>query len=109
MLCSISFKEYGLLSLIPFATGNGATRFLNQGSVLMTYFIGLLMLLVNYSNKLKTIVKIILILLLAVITVLVTLALIYVANMLYYGRIGRGFAFGCFVDSRGFTWHFGGI
>lgn len=32
MLCSISFKEYGWLSLIPFATGNGATRFLNQGS-----------------------------------------------------------------------------
>ena len=69
MLCSISFKEYGWLSLIPFATGNGVTRFLNQGSVLITYFIGLLMLVVNDSNKLKTVVKAILILLFAVIAI----------------------------------------
>lgn len=54
MLASITFQKYGWLSLIPFATGNGIERFLNQGSVLFSYFVGLLMLVVNDSKKLKS-------------------------------------------------------
>lgn len=65
MMCSISFNEYGWLSLIPFATGEGMTRFLNQGSVLLPYLIGILMLMVNDSPKLKEWLKAILIVLLS--------------------------------------------
>ncbi len=53
MLQSMSFREYGWLSLLPFATGTGIARFLNQASVLWAYFIGLLMLTVNDSKKCK--------------------------------------------------------
>lgn len=54
MMQSMPFKEYGWLSLIPFATGTGIGRFLNQASVLWAYFIGLLMLVVCDSEKLKS-------------------------------------------------------
>ena len=53
MLASLTFRRYGWLSLVPFATGEGMGRFLNQGSVLFAYFVGLLMLRVNDSEKLK--------------------------------------------------------
>ena len=49
MLQSTNFKEYGWLSLIPFATGNGINRFLNQTSVIFSLLIGLLML--DVANK----------------------------------------------------------
>ena len=66
MMQSIPFQNYGWLSLIPFATGNGITRFLNQASVLWAYFIGLVMLRVNDSTKFKQWQKVILVLLLCV-------------------------------------------
>jgi len=53
MMASHTFQKYGWLSLIPFATGSGMERFLNQGSVLFAYFIGLVMLKVNDNQKLK--------------------------------------------------------
>lgn len=64
MMASLTFQKYGWLSLIPFATGEGIGRFLNQGSVLFSYFIGLLLLMVNDSNKFKQWQKVVLILLL---------------------------------------------
>jgi len=64
MMASLTFQKYGWLSLIPFATGEGIGRFLNQGSVLFSYFIGLLLLMVNDSNKLKQWQKVVLFLLL---------------------------------------------
>ena len=64
MMASLTFQKYGWLSLIPFATGEGIGRFLNQGSVLFSYFIGLLLLMVNDSNKLKQWQKVVLIFLL---------------------------------------------
>lgn len=64
MMASLTFQKYGWLSLIPFATGEGIGRFLNQGSVLFSYFIGLLLLMVNDSNKLKQWQKVVLMLLL---------------------------------------------
>lgn len=67
MLQSSAFKEYGFLSLIPFATGEGINRFLNQTSVLWAYFIGLLMLMVNDSLKINKYLKVLLIVLLAII------------------------------------------
>jgi len=57
MLCSVTFQKYGWLSLIPFATGDGIDRFLNQGSVLFPYFIGLLMLKVYDNNNLNSMKK----------------------------------------------------
>lgn len=54
MMSSVTFQKHGWLSLIPFCTGEGIERFLNQGSVLFSYFIGLVMLVVNDSKKLKT-------------------------------------------------------
>lgn len=66
MLQSSAFKEYGFLSLIPFATGEGINRFLNQTSVLWAYFIGLLMLMVNDSSKINKYLKVLLIILLAI-------------------------------------------
>lgn len=62
MMASVTFQNYGWMSLIPFATGNGIGRFLNQGSVLFSYFIGLIMLFVNDSQKLKNWLKILIIL-----------------------------------------------
>lgn len=53
MLQSIPFKEYGWLALIPFATGNGIGRFLGQASVLWSYLMGLLMLVVLDKEKLN--------------------------------------------------------
>lgn len=67
MMQAMSFKEYGWLSLIPFATGEGITRFLNQASVLWAYFIGLLMLVVNDSSRLKNYQKLLLVFILAII------------------------------------------
>lgn len=67
MMQSIPFQNYGWLSLIPFATGEGITRFLNQASVLWAYFIGILMLRVNDSTKLKSYQKFLLILLLCLV------------------------------------------
>lgn len=53
MMASVTFQKYGWLSLIPFATGCGIERFLNQGTVLFPYFIGLVMLRVNDNEKIK--------------------------------------------------------
>ncbi len=64
MLQSIAFKEYGFLSLIPFATGSGINRFLNQTSVLWAYFIGLLMIMVDESKRLNNFIKVVLVMLL---------------------------------------------
>lgn len=66
MMASITFQQYGWLSLIPFATGNGINRFLNQGSVLFSYFIGLVMLKVSDSDKIKNYLKPLIILLLCI-------------------------------------------
>lgn len=66
MLQSSAFKEFGWLSLIPFATGNGIGRFLNQGSVLWSYAIGLIMLMANDSTKLKQWAKVVIVLLLCI-------------------------------------------
>ena len=68
MMQSMSFREYGWLAIIPFATGEGITRFLNQASVLWAYFIGLLMLMINDSNKLKNWQKIFIIFLLCIVS-----------------------------------------
>jgi len=68
MLQAEPFRNYGWMALIPFATGNGINRFLNQYSVLFAYFIGLLMLIVNDSKKLKYPVKVILVLLLCLLS-----------------------------------------
>ena len=62
MFASNQFLEYGPLCFIPFATGNGIGRFLNQGSVLFSYFIGLAMLRVNDSPKFKEWQKVIIVL-----------------------------------------------
>lgn len=67
MMQSIPFQQYGWLSLIPFATGTGIQRFLNQASVLWAYFVGLLMLRVNDSKRLKYYQKVLLILLLCLV------------------------------------------
>lgn len=66
MMASLPFQKYGWLSLIPFATGEGFSRFLNQGSVLFSYFIGLIMIMVNDSPKIKNWLKPIIIILLCV-------------------------------------------
>ncbi|MCQ2211654.1 MAG: conjugal transfer protein TraX [Paludibacteraceae bacterium] len=68
MMASVVFQNYGWMSLIPFATGEGITRFLNQGSVLFAYFIGLVMLCVYNSEKFKHWQKAIIILLLCVLS-----------------------------------------
>lgn len=54
MMASVPFQKYGWLSCISFATGEGIERFLNQGTVLFPYFIGLVMLRINDIEKLKT-------------------------------------------------------
>lgn len=64
MMASLTFQKHGWLSLIPFTTGNGIERFLNQGSVLFSYFIGLIMLMVNDSKKINKLQKTIIIILL---------------------------------------------
>ena len=64
MMASLTFQKYSWMSLIPFATGVGIGRFLNQGSVLLSYFIGLMMLFVADSTKLKQWQKIVIIFLL---------------------------------------------
>ena len=68
MLQSQVFNEYGWMSLVPFLTGRGITRFMNQASVLWAYFIGLLMLRVNDSSKLKEYQKIVLVFLLCILS-----------------------------------------
>ncbi|MBQ3927908.1 MAG: conjugal transfer protein TraX [Clostridia bacterium] len=68
MMASLTFQRYGWLSLIPFATGNGIGRFLNQGSVLFSYFIGILMLQVNESIRFKKWQKTLIILLLCILS-----------------------------------------
>lgn len=68
MMASIVFQQYGWMSLIPFATGEGINRFLNQASVLLSYAVGLLMLMVKDSTKLKQWTKVVIILLLCVIS-----------------------------------------
>lgn len=65
MLQTILFRENGALSLIPFATGNGFMgHILNQTSVMWSLAIGLVMLRVNYSEKIKSWLKPIIIILL---------------------------------------------
>lgn len=68
MMASVPFQKYGWLSLIPFATGEGISRFLNQGSVLFSYFIGLIMLFINDSKNIKEWLKVILIILLCLLS-----------------------------------------
>ena len=53
MMQSIAFKQYGWLSLVPFATGEGVMgHLLNQTSVLLSLAVGLVMLRVHDSKKL---------------------------------------------------------
>ena len=53
MMQSIAFKQYGWLSLVPFATGEGVMgHLLNQTSVMLSLAVGLVMLRVNDSKKL---------------------------------------------------------
>jgi len=68
MMASLTFQKYGWMSLIPFATGTGIGRFLNQASVLLSYAVGLVMLVVNDSKKIKLWLKPIIILLLCAIS-----------------------------------------
>ena len=68
MMNTVSFSNFGWMSLIPFATGNGISRFLNQTSVIPSYIVGLIMLIVNNSSKIKNWLKPILIILLCVIS-----------------------------------------
>lgn len=64
MLQTEIYSAYGPLCFIPFATGEGITRFLNQGSVIWSLAIGLLMLKVNDNEKLNWWVKLLIIVLL---------------------------------------------
>lgn len=64
MLQSMAFKEYGVLCFIPLATGEGIGRFLNQTSVIWSLAIGLVMLRVSDSEKIKPWLKPIIVLLL---------------------------------------------
>lgn len=67
MLRSQAFVNYGFLALVPFATGEGFWgHVLDQTSVIWSLAIGLVMLRVNTSQKLKTWQKIALIFLLCV-------------------------------------------
>lgn len=68
MMLSTSFVEYGPMCFIPFATGNGILRFMNQGSILWSYAVGLLMLIVNDSKKIKPVFKVLLVLFLCVVS-----------------------------------------
>ena len=67
MMASNMFFKYGWLSLIPFATGNGIERFLNQGTVIFPYFVGLLMLKINDNEKMNSLGKSFIILVLCLI------------------------------------------
>lgn len=66
MLQTGIYAKYGPICFIPFAAGEGMGRFLNQGSVLWAYAIGLLMLKVNDSEKLSQWAKTILVVLLCI-------------------------------------------
>lgn len=67
MLQSIAFQEYGWLALVPFATGNGFMgHVLNQTSVMWSLAIGLIMLIVNDSEKISKKLKPLIIILLCV-------------------------------------------
>lgn len=52
MMASTTFQKYGWQSIIPFSTGTGIERFLNQTSVIWSYFIGLVIL--QISTNLNT-------------------------------------------------------
>ncbi len=55
MLQSMAFKQYGWLALVPFATGEGFVgHVFNQTSVMWSLAIGLVMLRVNDSQKIKS-------------------------------------------------------
>lgn len=66
MMASINFQTYGPSSFIPFYCGDGITRFINQTNVLVSYFIGILMLMVNDSKRIKEWIKPFIILVLCV-------------------------------------------
>ena len=53
MMASTTFQKYGWQSIIPFSTGTGIERFLNQTSVIWSYFIGLVILQFSSNNKYK--------------------------------------------------------
>lgn len=53
MMASTTFQKYGWQSIIPFSTGTGIERFLNQTSVIWSYFIGLVILQISSNNKYK--------------------------------------------------------
>ena len=68
MLQSMAFKEFGWLALVPFATGNGFVgHVFNQTSVMWSLAIGLVMLRINGSEKIKPALKPLLIILLCVV------------------------------------------
>lgn len=68
MLQSIAFKQYGFSALVPFLTGeNFFGHILNQTSVMWSLAIGLVMLRINDSEKIKKCFKPVLILLLCVV------------------------------------------
>ena len=55
MMASTTFQKYGWQSIIPFLTGTGMERFLNQTSVIWSYFIGLVILQIFANDKYKKI------------------------------------------------------
>lgn len=68
MLQTEIYTKYGALCFVPFATGEGMTRFLNQGSVIWSLAIGLVMLKVNDSEKLKWWMKLVIVVLLCAVS-----------------------------------------
>ncbi len=68
MLQTGIYTEYGALCFIPFATGEGMGRFLNQASVIWSYAIGLVMLQVSDNEKIPSILKTIIVILLCAVS-----------------------------------------
>lgn len=63
MMQTIQFKQYGWLSLVPFATGEGFMgHVLNQTSVMLSLAVGLVMLRVNDSTGLPQWAKVLIVL-----------------------------------------------
>ncbi len=53
MMASTVFQTYGWRALLPFSTGYGINRFLNQTSVIWSYYIGLKIMQVAASDTYK--------------------------------------------------------
>ena len=66
MLRSSSFIKYGYRCLIPFMAGSGPERFVNQTSVIWSYFIGLMLIKLSDNKKISKTIKILLMILLCI-------------------------------------------